>query len=556
MNWTPQDIIELAKAVLIPSLSFIAALFVLHLFQKEIKYFLSKLTKAEGELENGRFKIGLHSEQNNEHGNKEPYAQSSPQEASDNLTSTDIHSDADIEKFFIDIPKTIQDEGINPAKNKFESFLKHFDGDRKKSLQIKTLFFLSLFLDGNYKDTFKDFQKLYDTHTDSESRFIIIEAWSFCYLKLKLYKESEDIITDSLANITDELIKTKLICLLSASISSSGDHDRARKTLKERLETQKSNYERALLYSALSSAEYNAKNKVMGALCLGKKADCIPEDLSALFDAAYQQSQVDINSISLFNYSRLISANPSHEMALNNIGVTAGSLNLKTKAVEFQTRASRLNTSLAYANLGYALLNAGFAEEAKSMAEKGLALTPSHENNHSLITSIKKQSTEENELWDKYIQESEKYKKLTDKYIDAYYSHQEDPQIFAGRWQNKDGLEFSVTVDDSKLKASWETHEHVTDGFGLPPYSSNKNSEHTITTKWSITGCISNNSAIVDLTSSGNYQTLLTGTRRDKTNLFSCIDNTTGEWVVFNTDIKEPFIDIYKRAPQALLPTT
>ena len=546
MTWAPSDILALVKLLVFFALCILLLFVPGFYYRKELKTFIKNLKKVDGRVGTNGFGIGLSSE------NKLPDdSHSSPEEArptASTPTSNEDQVTIDEQQSFGDIIEQIKNDGVNVARKSFEQYIKDKEQDESLNM-LKSLFLFRLFLDGNDQKALAEFQELYNTHTDDKSRQYIASFWARCYTKIQQHEKAQEILLNARSDISSPESINYITIDLAKSYNNFGDYPKSISTLTTRIKEQKDRHNLARLYKALSEIESTNKNDMMAALCFEKQAELTPEDSEVLFDAAYKLSQTSINSASLHYYNILLNIDPKHQTALNNIGVLAAELELNIKAVEFQSRSSELNESLAFANLGLALLNAGFIDSAKKMAEQGLRIDPPHNNNYILMEKIQSKINKENSDWAEYISKSGNQLNNIRKYRDAYYANIKGNDCpFLGDWFDQNNNQFTVTNEGQTIHATWdEPHSIKNYSSGLIGSVFGGSSAIIGTTTYDLSGSFSNNSAIVSITTEENPQRILYIPPQNYYKLLSYIDEQTGNWIVFSTDLKKQHEVTFKK---------
>ena len=556
MEWTASDVISLVRTVIWPFLWFLLFFVSGYYFRKELKGFFKGLKKVDGKIGTDGLGFGL-SCANEAQVNRPHQDELIQQEAASPASPSEVQEvevEEGEEKSLSVIVASIRTEGVEAAKASFEELLKGHESKRR-ILHLRSYFLSQLFSEGNHQGVFADFQSLYEECDDGVSREYIVRSWAGCYSKIKQHDRAQEVINKGLSDIDDEGIRTELIGLLAKSQYAAGDYPRAVETINQRIQTQHDRHEKAALYNTLSEIEFAEGSNVMGALCLEKKAELTPEDTSSLFDAAYNLSIADIPSLSLYFYKRLLDISPNNQSVLNNIGLQAKELGLNVKAVEFQSKAAERDNSLACANLGYAYLRAGFVDRAEEMAHQGLKVKTPHNSNYDLLSQIKKKRNDEADKWDEFIGKSGDQRNNINKYIDAYYARKDGSDCpFVGEWVDQRGDTVSVKAEEDKLFASWEKGRGQGQGGGV--LGTAFGGKHIVPptigpivhkTNYNLSGTFNNSAAKISITATNDAPTLLSITPPSYHGLLSYIDEGSGNWIIFSTDLKKPYEVVFKK---------
>lgn len=291
------------------------------------------------------------------------------------------------------------------------------------------------------------------------------------YIHLRQYKKSAEIISWGIEKVSTPFIRTTLLRALANTLELNGESHKALDLLIENINKQEvSIEEKHILYLAIADIKKKMDAPFESVLNLDLSLEYDPLDKDTLFTAAYNASQLDLDSISIANYSSLIKIDESNSTAMNNLGVCAKDLDLDFIAIKFYKKSAEKGNTLAMTNLGYFYLNGGFISEAREIAQKALAGENPHENVHHLITDINKKEKELSEKWDRFVKSAyEKQAKLR-KYTESHY--EEKPFKVSDKWfiNGKLDIPISVEQDNNLLVVKWkETKSSL--GIGSNDYS-------------------------------------------------------------------------------------
>ena len=112
---------------------------------------------------------------------------------------------------------------------------------------------------------------------------------------------------------------------------------------------------------------------------LERQLELNPTDNETRFSLAYKYSNIGLDSMAAYHYSRIRTPTRS-AIAWNNFGVALESLKLPVKAVEAYRNSAGLGETLAMSNLAHRFLNAGFVDEAKQILGEALRVADHHKN--------------------------------------------------------------------------------------------------------------------------------------------------------------------------------
>ncbi|MFW5499338.1 MULTISPECIES: hypothetical protein [unclassified Maridesulfovibrio] len=443
--------------------------------------------------------------------------------------------------------RMIKDDGAFEAEKAFDSFIASVKGEDIKFL--KGYFWSQLFVSGKRHAVIESFEKMYaESYTDVE-RQTVATWWSECYRQVEDYKRERDVVSKVLQDVNDPNVITSLTVSLANSLMKTNDYYSAHDLLIERLICIENDSEKSRIYKVLAEVEGKIGNSVLSAFCLEKKLDINSNDVEDLFSTAYSQSEANVESLALYNYSLLTEFKSKSENALNNFGVSCDQVALKNKAIESYFKSIEQQNSLSFANLGYKYLNAGFIDHARDMAKKGLASPNPHKSNHALMSAIDKSVENENKQWELYKKRGYEVKQHVHKYVTAYYEDRnmnENP--FLGKWVDSNGIILEVLSEDNRIKAEWEHVVSVKSGLGL--YGMGQESTYEDKTKMSLNGVFHNNTADISYTGKNDRRTLLSSALDDRlkthNSLYSYIDNESN-WVIFSIDLADTFELVFKK---------
>jgi hypothetical protein len=132
-----------------------------------------------------------------------------------------------------------------------------------------------------------------------------------------------------------------------------------------------------------------------------------PYHFGIRFDLAYQYWSIKLYGLSYFHYHKLEKSNPSDSIS-NNIGVSASSLNLESKSIQYYKQAIAKGNTLAMSNLADKLSNSGFLDEAKEYCNQAMLNKYYHDNIITSLKTIKDKEAIENAEEEKALKAAEK----------------------------------------------------------------------------------------------------------------------------------------------------
>jgi tetratricopeptide (TPR) repeat protein len=240
------------------------------------------------------------------------------------------------------------------------------------------------------------------------------------------------------ANCYSEMgAQEKGIALLFREIAKTGDHGIL-----------------SVLYKALASLYKGAHEIELQVLALEKAVEYAPNDTGILFSAAYAFGESDMRAISAAHYRSIVSFDPEHAGAMNNLGVAYQNLKMPIHAVRTYQKAVNLGNTLASANLAYILMEPGFATEAKETLDKAKLASDVHANVGSAIAALAQKNAAEFEQNEKINDSALKQQKFLRNFGDQFFAPT-IKYVFAGSWFLSSGAEVAVTQVGEQIIMGW-----------------------------------------------------------------------------------------------------
>jgi len=342
---------------------------------------------------------------------------------------------------------------VNDAKDIF----KKYELNEKNITQLETnkaLFLYFLFINGKDNDAINQLKILVKSVSTEESRYQVLGWLSYCYQNGKQLDADIELWQENASKFSTQSFVIKSIVKLASSLIRGKKALEAKQKLLILFEENLSLDEKSNVYDALSEVENELGNKSMAVYCKDKSLELNPNNRKELFNAAYQASEEGIDELSVSNYVTLLQIDSKNSTALNNLGVRAQEVELKTKAVENYKLSSKEKNTLAMANQGYLLLNSGFIDEAKDIANKALKFEEPHENIYSLLSRIAEIEKQENEKWSKFVDSCMEHQIILRNFTQACYEGTEFN--FKGEWKTENGELLDIEVENDKLNAKWQ----------------------------------------------------------------------------------------------------
>ena len=350
-----------------------------------------------------------------------------------------------------------ENENADEIKRKFEEYSRK---EKNKDLLTKhhSIFLYFIFKEKQDLTAINKLATLIETCDNDENKYDAYGWLALCYKDLSDIDAEIKLWNKAVNSFVNQLLKTKSIVALSDVMGRDGKLAEAKQLLLNRLEEVAPKEDKFEVYQGLSNVEKLLGNNELAIFCKDKSLEYNVGNEDKLFDAAYMASQEKLSGLSIINYNKLLRLNEKHAMALNNIGVEAAELQVKSKAVENYTKASNLNNTLAMSNKANLLLDAGFIEEAKEIAKSAQAFENPHKNIYSLLSRIDILKENEDKTWNEIIKQSKAYQKNIRNYISAYYCKSLD--VYVGKWQTKDNQVTEFSINAQICEAFWESKDY------------------------------------------------------------------------------------------------
>ncbi|KHS69452.1 tetratricopeptide repeat protein [Pectobacterium brasiliense] len=438
----------------------------------------------------------------------------------------------DSEDWIVRLIKISKDN--NSAIEEAERIYKDYESQEKNPddlMASKSFYLYYLYSSLNKKSALLELEENYKNAKNMQQEAIALRWYCGALMITKQHKKAENLLKIYLEKDNSEensrSIALELIDLYIDDNNISKAKDISLKYLLEYKEPESL----SALYKRLSAIEKNIGNNEEASLFLDKALEYCPQDETLLFDAAYQASNNQFDSLAIVNYSILLCLSKSNQAALNNLGVSLGNLNLKLKSVDFYKDSSNLNYSLSMANMGNILLNNGFHEEAEKLADKAIAAGNVHPNIYDLSKEIHKKRDEEEKKYKDVLQKGASFQKKVRSYIERSIKPS-DKVIEKSNWIVGDNLIKSFKKENNSYIIRWETAIENSTSIYM----------HSITVDI-------NNQSIKGFYFRYNHpqkETIL-GNNNEFHNIYGYYDEEREELIIFNKDDKKEFNITLKR---------
>ncbi|EMK7711235.1 hypothetical protein V9P72_002766 [Yersinia enterocolitica] len=357
--------------------------------------------------------------------------------------------------WFFEFINYVDKDEIQKAKNIFEEY-KRTEKDKSKISNNTSFCLYYLYTEAGDKESLVSLKEHFERSINDDEKLDSLIYYTKCLELTKQYSISISLLNDFIKNVNSEKHKAEAIDRMIDILIIIDKLVKAKDIVMNSISEFKENHSLYIMYKALSRIEDSLGNDELAILCLDKSLDYNPTDEDVLFQSAFKASANSLSFISISNYSTLLGLNRKNPPVLNNIGVCAEKINLKSIANDYYNEASKQSYSLSLVNRGYAMLNAGLLDKAQETANMALQMPEPHPNVHSLIKAIMDKKENESKEWDKVKLISEKEQRKIRKYIDAYVTPPKN-KIQNSKWKLPSGEIVSVEVQEkNKLQIKWE----------------------------------------------------------------------------------------------------
>lgn len=328
--------------------------------------------------------------------------------------------------------------------------------DEEKQHDNEALYLYVCFIKGKDQQALEKLEKIFNLST-SEIAIKNVSSWlSLIYNEINDPKRDKELLENAISRVKSESSVTDLILKLALAHKNLGNINKSLKILEDRLSEVHTDDQKSSIYESLASLLKEQGNFSAQAIALEKSVEYAPGNRERLFDAAYVQSNNNLNSLAIKNYSTLLNLDPLHSVALNNIGVSAGTLNIRGKQIEFFKRSRDCGSTLAMSNLANIYLENGLYDEAQQVLDEARKSDDPHENIGTSLFTLKTKTTQDNETWATAIKEAEDFQRNIRLYGEAYFEPHAS-SIWRGNWSTEKGEQVVFTIENEKISAEWTT---------------------------------------------------------------------------------------------------
>jgi tetratricopeptide (TPR) repeat protein len=360
------------------------------------------------------------------------------------------------EEWFFPMHAAFMSGEVQEAKKIFEAH-KANEKDPNARHSDEAVFLYFLYTQGNDPAALGHLRELH-ARSDNEKQRMDSAMWlSLIYDTIKDYEALEKLWNHELTRVTEQSNITQVIVHLAAADRKQGRMAEAIDCLERRLQEVTDPSQKVAVYDALSSAFKERGDNEAAAIALEKVVQLSPGNREKLFDAAYLQSDVKLDLLSISNYGTLLGLDPKHAVALNNMGVAASLFKMKGKQISLYKRAMNRENTLAMANLANQYIDTGFWDDAKEILDKARVKDNPHENVGRALFRMQSMQTEEDEKWTALQRQAEEFQRRVRAYADARFDNSSTNENFGGLWRTPEGREVGIEQSQQRVVGSWAT---------------------------------------------------------------------------------------------------
>lgn len=320
--------------------------------------------------------------------------------------------------------------------------------DAVKRLRSECLYCYFRYIWANEASALRRLEAIADT---KEIRSSALGWIARCHEHAGAYEKAAVALRAAIEAAATEHERATHIASLSRVSLAIGNHAESIAIASQGLRSIQDENSRGVLYRALAAAFKESGDKFSHAVALEKALEIEPEDVKLRFEAAYAQSESDLQHISIANYSVLLRQSPENSMALNNLGVAAGQLAFPIRSVEFYRSAAKHNETLAMANLAYLLLEKGFAKDAHELLVDAQRQEVIHPNVGRAFSDLAQRQEEESGRWKAVLDAGAKHGVYIQAFAEARFIPEDKSDHLLGLWAAADGQRLKIEIKNGAL---------------------------------------------------------------------------------------------------------
>ncbi|MCM2532141.1 hypothetical protein NDK43_06735 [Neobacillus pocheonensis] len=190
---------------------------------------------------------------------------------------------------------------------------------------------------------------------------------------------------------------------------------------------------------------------------LEKALEIKTNNVSALFDLAYAYGQNNQSELALLHYKTLISIEPNHQNALNNLGVLYSGLDMHFNKVKSYKKAFELGNTLAASNLAHEYIKVGLEEEAEGILLEANAKKDVHEFVGKALVTLRDQINSEEQKEEETLGKATKERVFERKLASARFDNfpETDFQLMLGEGILNNNYKSKIELEKDLLIISW-----------------------------------------------------------------------------------------------------
>ncbi|MCD7036426.1 tetratricopeptide repeat protein [Metabacillus sp. GX 13764] len=203
---------------------------------------------------------------------------------------------------------------------------------------------------------------------------------------------------------------------------------------------------------------YKKENKLDYQIsALEKALEIKPNNVSALFDLAYAYAQNNQNELALLHYKTIISIEPTHQNALNNLGVIYSDLGMHFNKIKSYKKAFELGNTLSASNLAYEYIKVGLEEDAKGILFEANSKKDVDENVGKALVKLGDQLNSEKQNEEETIEKATKERDFEKNLASARFDNlqETDFRAMSGEWILNNKFTSNIEVERDRLIILW-----------------------------------------------------------------------------------------------------
>lgn len=272
---------------------------------------------------------------------------------------------------FSEMYEAFLDKRIEDAEDAFKRLQESKEEEKNQKLWNEAFYLNLRYQYANDATSLSKLEKLAENNEIRETALYWLAA---CHELSRNYPKAIETYRRALSSELPDIKRAQHTVALAKSLIKTGSILEALKELSGSLLSVIEPEAKAQLYQGIAEAYEADGNTTLRAIALQKVLHFTPENTTALFSAAYAQSNVELSPLSAVNYNTLLRFDRRHSSALNNLGVECDKLGLPMKCVSYYKNAVvEAKETLAMANLAYRYFYQGFEKEAQDLLDLAMS---------------------------------------------------------------------------------------------------------------------------------------------------------------------------------------